>query len=96
MTEQPWQFSPARLRGHRERLHLTRPQYSLLSGYSVATVKSVEYAKHVPSLAFFLSAANLLGISPIELCRTHPDDGVEYRTAWHWTPPQQQIPRPPP
>lgn len=89
MTEQQWQFSPARLRGHRERLHLTRPQYSMISGFSVATVKSAEYGKHVPGLVFFLSAAGLLGISPNELCRIHEDDGVEYLDALHWTPQQQ-------
>ena len=86
MAEETWQFSPSRLRGHRERLGWSRAALATKCNVSRDQIKSVEYGKSKPSLALYLSAAGSLGISPTELCRRHKDDRVEYEEGYQWRP----------
>lgn len=78
MAEGTWQFSPWRLRGHRERLRWSRQTLASMCGVSRDQIKAVEYGLSRPSLTLFLSAAASLGISPTDLCRVHEDDEMEW------------------
>lgn len=84
---EPWQFSPSRLRGHRERLGLSRNALGAKIGKRMDTIKVYEYGITPPSLSAFLSLADSLGISPNDLCRQTPrDDEAEYLEGRTWSP----------
>lgn len=72
-----WRFSPHRLRGHRERLGLSRAALAAAIGRKADTIKFYEYGAITPSLEIFLSLCDSLGISPNDLCRTSADDELE-------------------
>lgn len=92
MPEQ-WLFSPLRLRGHRERVGLSRPELAqrvkIVKGSEIKelkadTIKAYEYGAIKPGLDAFLSLADSLDISPNDLCRTSDDDEMEYLAGKHW------------
>lgn len=91
-----WQFSPWRLRGHRDRLGWSRVTLAVAIGVKPDTVKMYEYGKILPSLPVFLLLADLLGISPNELCRTSQDNKREYLEAKAWIPLESPPVRNPP
>lgn len=79
-----WRFSPQRLRGHRERLGLSRAALAAAIGRKADTIKFYEYGTITPSLEIFLSLCDSLGISPGDLCRTSSDDGIERMEGRLW------------
>lgn len=81
---EPWRFSPQRLRGHRERLGLSRAALAARIGRRQETIKFYEYGTTAPSLEIYLSLCDSLGISPNDLCRTHRDEELERRAGLVW------------
>jgi len=88
-----WWFSPRRLRGHRDRLRLSRSDLAARTGISPYTIKAYEQGLAKPSLDNFLLLIGCLGISPGDLCRTRDDDEAEYMRALHWSPPPPTLTR---
>lgn len=87
-----WSFSPWRLRGHRERLHLSRHALAVRVEKSADTIKAYEWGVIKPSTDALLSLAGSLGISPDDLCRasetdTPADPTFEYLAGRTWPDP---------
>jgi transcriptional regulator with XRE-family HTH domain len=87
-----WLFSPQRLRGHRERLGLSRAQLGARVGRDQNTIKAYEYGVTPPSLTTFLLLAGSLGISPNDLCQSSPNPSDEFTAARNWRPPATRNP----
>lgn len=91
MPEQ-WLFSPLRLRGHRERLGLSRAQLGVRVCRGQDAIKAYEYGITPPSLVTFLSLADSLGISPNDLCQRSSNPEDELFEGRHWCPPTTRSP----
>lgn len=89
---EPWLFSPLRLRGHRERLGLSRAQLGVRVGRGQDAIKVYEYGIKMPSLSVFLLLADSLGISPNDLCQRSSNPQEELLEARHWHPPVTRSP----
>lgn len=89
-----WQFSPRALKGHRDRLGLSRGQLGAKVGVSPYAIKNYELGLHRPLLEIFLHMCGSLGISPTELCqRIDEDPELVYERALYWSPPPSMLTR---
>lgn len=89
-----WQFSPRGLKGHRDRLGLTRVELGARVGVSPYAIKNYELGLHKPLLETFLQLCDSLGISPTELCQQGcEDEMIVYERALYWSPPRPMTTR---
>lgn len=81
MWEGRAEFSPARLRGHRERVGRTQAELAWLVSVSETMIRNYEHGRNSPSVMRLIRLAGALGLPVEEFLRRFEDPHDDYRDA---------------